>query len=289
MKRIVLLSLCLAVAALTLTAPATGREVRAVKEYGFSAAETDSKIDCRGFALARMRAEFLESLGTYVESRTRVSQGRLAEDEITALTAGMVQAVLLEERWDGENYFLRAELAADPQDIARRIDARLEERARTEREQAARERERRAELAALEAQRNQERERARALERRLLEERRAREIADRDPGSIRVVFKGKAVEDIGLSVFTLGIGLIPTIANSAEVWVDGDYVEEVRGYGDVLVTGLAPGPHEVRLLKNGKAVRFEESVDVQSGRTTRIELSVDTNFRVLRKTIHTAR
>jgi hypothetical protein len=43
----------------------------------------------------------LEELGTYLESHTEIVNFQLRKDQITALTAGVVQTQILKEKWDG--------------------------------------------------------------------------------------------------------------------------------------------------------------------------------------------
>lgn len=93
-----------------------------IREYTYEAGEIDSKISCRAIALEQVKRLLLEELGTYVESVTVVRNYQIAKDEITTLTAGIVQTTILEENWDGREYWLKAKITADPDDVASSIE-----------------------------------------------------------------------------------------------------------------------------------------------------------------------
>ena len=69
-----------------------------------------------------MKRLLLEELGTYLENNTEVKDFQLTKDKITALTAGIVQTQVLDEKWDGKSYWLKAEVKADPENVAKSID-----------------------------------------------------------------------------------------------------------------------------------------------------------------------
>ncbi len=72
-----------------------------VKEYTYQASEYDSKMSCRTLAIEQVKRLLLEELGTYLESHTEIVNFQLKKDQITALTAGIVQTKILKEKWDG--------------------------------------------------------------------------------------------------------------------------------------------------------------------------------------------
>jgi hypothetical protein len=93
-----------------------------VKEYTYQASEFDSKASCRTIALEQVKRLLLEELGTYLENNTEVKNFELTKDKITALTAGIVQTQVFDEKWDGKSYWLKAEVKADPENVAKSID-----------------------------------------------------------------------------------------------------------------------------------------------------------------------
>jgi len=94
------------------------------REYTYQASEADSKLSSRTISLAEVKRLLLEELGTYLESVTEIKNFQLTNDQITALTAGIVKVEVLDERWDGKTYWVKARLAADPEEVSKSI-ARL--------------------------------------------------------------------------------------------------------------------------------------------------------------------
>lgn len=91
------------------------------REYNYQASEADSKLTSRAMALEQVKRLLLEELGTYLESRTEVKNLQLEHDKVLALTAGVVRTVIVEEKWDGRTYYLKARISADPEQVARNI------------------------------------------------------------------------------------------------------------------------------------------------------------------------
>ncbi|MCX5844378.1 MAG: tetratricopeptide repeat protein [Deltaproteobacteria bacterium] len=92
-----------------------------IKEYSYQASEADSKLSCRVIALEQVKRLLLEELGTYLKSHTEVRNFQLTKDQITVLTAGIVKAEVMNEKWDGKTYILQAKIAADPDNVAKDI------------------------------------------------------------------------------------------------------------------------------------------------------------------------
>lgn len=92
-----------------------------IKEYTYQASELDSKTSCRAIAIEQVKRELLEELGTYVESTTIVKDYQIEKDEIRTISAGVVQTKVLDEKWDGKDYWLKAEVSADPDEVAASI------------------------------------------------------------------------------------------------------------------------------------------------------------------------
>lgn len=107
-----------------------------VREYYYQASETDSKISARTKALSEVKRLLLEELGVYMESYTNYitedKNGDVSKDffrnEIKSLSAGITETRILEENWNGIQYYVKAEIWVDPTDVARKISASLEKR-----------------------------------------------------------------------------------------------------------------------------------------------------------------
>src|SRR5271157_2553241 len=103
-----------------------------IKEYAYPASEFDSKASCRTIALEQVKRLLLEELGTYLENNTEVKNFELTKDKITALTAGIVHTQVLDEKWDGKSYWLKAEVKADPENVAKSIDSLRKEQKKSD-------------------------------------------------------------------------------------------------------------------------------------------------------------
>jgi len=98
------------------------------KEYSYQASEADSKISCRTISLEQVKSLLLEELGTYLERNTEVINYEVTRDQIIALTAGIVRAQIISEKWDGKAYYIVAKIQVDPKELEKSIASLKEER-----------------------------------------------------------------------------------------------------------------------------------------------------------------
>ena len=104
-----------------------------IREYLYKASETDSKVTSRQKALTEVKALLIEELGIYVESYVNHTvtdeNGVITKDfftnEIKTLSTGTTETKILEERWDGYEYYIKAEIIADPEEVLQRINQTL--------------------------------------------------------------------------------------------------------------------------------------------------------------------
>ena len=92
------------------------------RDYSYQASEADSKLSSRAISLEQVKRLLLEEVGTYLESETEVKNFQLTKDQIVVLTAGIVRTEIIEEKWDGKVYYLKAIIAADPRGVAKSMD-----------------------------------------------------------------------------------------------------------------------------------------------------------------------
>jgi tetratricopeptide (TPR) repeat protein len=100
----------------------SAKMVTYTKEYNYQAGEADSKLSARTIALEQVKRLLLEELGTYIVSETTVKNFELTKDQISCFTTGIVMTVIIEEKWDGKTYFLKAKIATDTDELVRLID-----------------------------------------------------------------------------------------------------------------------------------------------------------------------
>ncbi|MDD5712819.1 MAG: tetratricopeptide repeat protein [Smithellaceae bacterium] len=93
-----------------------------IKEYTYQASDFDSKISSRAIALEQAKRLLLEEVGSYLISETNVKDFQLTKDRITALTGGIVQTEILDEKWDGKTYYLKAKMTVDPDEVAKSLE-----------------------------------------------------------------------------------------------------------------------------------------------------------------------
>ncbi|WHZ07659.1 MAG: hypothetical protein OJF59_001412 [Cytophagales bacterium] len=111
----------------------TAQKKTFIREYIYKASETDSKITSRQKALIEVKTLLIEELGIYVESYVnhlvKDENGAITKDfftnEIKTLSAGTTETKIIEERWDGYEYYIKAEIIADPEEVLRRINQTL--------------------------------------------------------------------------------------------------------------------------------------------------------------------
>ncbi len=102
-----------------------------IKEYFYQASDEDSKNSSRVIAIREVKRLLMEELGSYLESHTEVRNFQLTRDQVTAITAGITSAEIMDEKWDGRTYWLKSKIVADPDDVARSIDSLRSDRQKT--------------------------------------------------------------------------------------------------------------------------------------------------------------
>jgi tetratricopeptide (TPR) repeat protein len=120
--RSISISLVFIMAFLLSATTTSAKVVTYLKEYHYQAGEADSKLSARTIALEQVKRLLLEELGTYIVSETTVKNFELTKDQISSFTTGIVMTVIIEEKWDGKTYFLKAKIAADTDELVRLID-----------------------------------------------------------------------------------------------------------------------------------------------------------------------
>jgi len=84
------------------------------KAYTYQAGDFDSRISSRTIALEQVKRLLLEELGTYIASESHIEDFSLTKDQVATYSAGMISAEIVEERWNGVTFYLKAKLTVDP-------------------------------------------------------------------------------------------------------------------------------------------------------------------------------
>jgi tetratricopeptide (TPR) repeat protein len=109
--------------ALVIASTADGKIVEFTREYTYQASDADSKLTSRAIATEQIKRLLLEELGTFLISRSEVRDAELTKDEVVSFTAGSVATIIISERWNGSEYYLKAQIKADPDKVTEAIVA----------------------------------------------------------------------------------------------------------------------------------------------------------------------
>ena len=103
-----------------------------VREYTYQASDYDSKVTSRANALEQVKRLLLEEVSMFIKSEINMSTTEVSiggeselkdfyENKITSITAGITETKILEEKWTGVEYWMKAEITIDPDDIDRKV------------------------------------------------------------------------------------------------------------------------------------------------------------------------
>ena len=113
-----------------------------VKEYTYKAGEADSKLSSKTLALKEVKTALLEEIGVYLscEFENEIEQkqvngktefNQLTKSNIITLSAGITKTTILDEKWNGETYYLKAEIIVDIDDTKRKLKELVNDKAKT--------------------------------------------------------------------------------------------------------------------------------------------------------------
>lgn len=99
-----------------------------IREYTYVAGEMDSKISCRAIATNELRTMLLNEIGVYVESESILKTTEVDKafsqnfvENISTITAGITKLEILEEKWTGEVFWMRASITVDKQQLEKSL------------------------------------------------------------------------------------------------------------------------------------------------------------------------
>ena len=121
MKTIKYIAICLL---LTSSVTLFAQKKTFTRDYTYKASEMDSKVSSRTNATTEMRNILLREVGAYIRTEQKViTTGNTQEyiEKIEAITAGIVEMKVLDEKWDGETYYIKAEMVINPKEIEQKI------------------------------------------------------------------------------------------------------------------------------------------------------------------------
>ncbi len=103
-----------------------------IREYTYRASDYDSKVTSRTNALEELKLLLLEEVAVFIKREVISTQNEtLIKDnediketyskKIVVLTAGITRIVVLDEKWTGYEYWIKAEITIDENDINKKI------------------------------------------------------------------------------------------------------------------------------------------------------------------------
>ena len=99
-----------------------------IREYTYTAGEADSKITSRAIALDQVKRMLLEEIGIYLQSEFQTAKeekngvySELTKEQTQSITAGITETKILEEKWNGETYYIKASITVDPDEVTKHI------------------------------------------------------------------------------------------------------------------------------------------------------------------------
>ena len=102
--------------------PVTDEDVEFVREYTYRASEDDSRNASRRKALDQIKVQLSEEIGIYIESYLEINKIVSADvtrndvsHEIKTLSSNITRLNILDEKWDGKTYYVRASVSTSPQ------------------------------------------------------------------------------------------------------------------------------------------------------------------------------
>ncbi len=115
-----------------IVSPVLAETVTFTREYTYQASELDSEHSSRTLAFEMVKRLLFEDLGTYLAGDTPVKDMRLTKDQVTTYSAGIVTAEIIDEKWDGKSYWLKAKVSADLKEAEKNLEKLVEDKYKTQ-------------------------------------------------------------------------------------------------------------------------------------------------------------
>lgn len=93
-----------------------------IKEYTYNSSEDDSKNSSRKKAITQIKMILTEEIGTHIESYLEIKKESIhgtsyksVQKEIKSLSAGITKIKILDEKWNGKTYYIKASVKVNEQ------------------------------------------------------------------------------------------------------------------------------------------------------------------------------
>ena len=113
-----------------------------IREYTYQASDYDSKVTARVNTLEEVKRLLLEEVAVFMQSEfednqwekrigNEIESGETTEKRLISITAGITQTEIIEETWNGVEYWLKAKITIDPEEMKKQLDLILQDREKT--------------------------------------------------------------------------------------------------------------------------------------------------------------
>lgn len=95
----------------TINVPSSKNDKIFIREYKYNASDTDSKVSSRKKAIAQLKSILSEEVGVHIQSSFEIKQdshNKYVKKEINQLSASITKLKILEEKWNGVTYYIKA-------------------------------------------------------------------------------------------------------------------------------------------------------------------------------------
>jgi hypothetical protein len=95
----------------TINVPSSKKDKIFIREYKYNASDTDSKVSSRKKAIAQLKSILSEEVGVHIQSSFEIKQNshnKYVKKEINQLSASITKLKILEEKWNGVTYYIKA-------------------------------------------------------------------------------------------------------------------------------------------------------------------------------------
>jgi len=98
-----------------------------VRDYDYQANKFDSQYTARINAIEGVKTTLLEELGTHIQQVINIKKdsngSSFFSEDTVAMTAGIIKLKVLDEKWDLKEYYVKASMQADPDQVQKDVEA----------------------------------------------------------------------------------------------------------------------------------------------------------------------
>jgi len=110
----------------TIDVPSSKNDKIFIREYKYNASDTDSKVSSRKKAIVQLKSILSEEVGVHIESslemKNTVRNGvnnKYVKSEINQLSASITKLKILDEKWNGVTYYIKASVRVNEEQTMR--------------------------------------------------------------------------------------------------------------------------------------------------------------------------